>query len=84
MAHMKTVTVRDVQHNFGAILALLEHEEEIVVTRRNRAVARIVPAHVAQAPDWSVLRNLHRNIFSQGPVSQASIDDIMRDQRGEP
>jgi prevent-host-death family protein len=81
---MKMVTVRDVQHNFGAILALLEHEEEIVVTRRNQPVARIVPAHVAQAPDWSVLRNLHRTIFSRGPVAQADIDDVLRDGRGDP
>ena len=80
---MKTVTVREVQHNFGAILALLEEEDEIVVTRRNRAVARIVPANLSPVPDWSALRTLHQTIFSRGPVSQTSIDDVLRDQRGE-
>ncbi len=84
MTHMKTVTVRDVQHNFGAILALLEHEDEIVVTRRNRAVARIVPAHIAQTPNWSDLRTVHQAIFSNALVSQGSIDEVMRDQRREP
>jgi antitoxin (DNA-binding transcriptional repressor) of toxin-antitoxin stability system len=44
MLHMKTATVRDVQHHFGKVLAWLENGEEVLVTRRNKAVARLVPS----------------------------------------
>ncbi len=43
MLNMKTATVRDVQHHFRKVLAWVEEGEEVLVTRRNRTVARLVP-----------------------------------------
>jgi prevent-host-death family protein len=47
MFHMKTATVRDVQHHFRKVLAWVENGEEVLVTRRNKTVARLVPSSSA-------------------------------------
>jgi prevent-host-death family protein len=43
MLDMKTATVRDVQHHLRKVLAWVENGEEVLVTRRNKTVARLVP-----------------------------------------
>ena len=40
---MKTVTIRQVHHNFSAVLALVAQGEEVTVLNRTRPVARICP-----------------------------------------
>lgn len=40
---MKTVTLRQVHHDFGAVLALVAQGEEVTVLNRTRPVARICP-----------------------------------------
>ena len=44
MTHMKTATVRQIQHNLSEVLRWLEDGQEVEITRRNRVIARIVPA----------------------------------------
>jgi len=41
---MKTATIREAQHNFSALLRLVQRGEEIEVLSRKTPVARIVPA----------------------------------------
>jgi len=41
--HMKTVTIRQIHHDFGAVLALVAQGEEVTVLNRTRPVARICP-----------------------------------------
>jgi prevent-host-death family protein len=41
---MKTASVREVQHHFSKVLAWVEKGEEVQITRRNKLVAKIVPA----------------------------------------
>ena len=41
---MKTVSVREVQHNLAAVLEMVSHGQEVAVTKRGRVIARIVPA----------------------------------------
>ncbi len=43
MGHMKTATVRQVHNEFGKILFWVRNGEEVVVERRRRVVARILP-----------------------------------------
>jgi antitoxin (DNA-binding transcriptional repressor) of toxin-antitoxin stability system len=45
MLYMKTATVRDVQHHFRKVLAWVENGEEVLVIRRNKSVARLVPCN---------------------------------------
>ena len=40
---MKTMTVREVQHNLRKVLRWIEDGELVAVSRRNRIVAKIVP-----------------------------------------
>jgi prevent-host-death family protein len=48
MLNMKTATVRDVQHHFRKVMAWVEQGEEVVVTRRNKTVARLIPCSPAR------------------------------------
>ncbi len=41
--YMKTVTIRQVHHDFSAVLALVAQGEEVTVLNRTRPVARICP-----------------------------------------
>ena len=50
---MKTVSVRDLRYNFKSVEALLRTGEELTVTRRRRAIARLVPENKnARLPDF--------------------------------
>ena len=40
---MKTATVRQVRHDFGSVLKLVEDGEEIAITKRGHIVARLCP-----------------------------------------
>ena len=42
---MKTVTIRQIHHDFSAVLALVAQGEEVTVLNRTRPVARICPPH---------------------------------------
>jgi len=44
MMHMRTATVREAQHNLPKILRSVSRGEVVEITRRNRVVARLVPA----------------------------------------
>ena len=43
MYHMKTVTVRDLRYNFPRVKEFLAQGEEVQITKRGKAVGRIVP-----------------------------------------
>ena len=40
---MKTASVREVHHDFGTVLKLVEAGEEIAITKHGRVVARLCP-----------------------------------------
>jgi prevent-host-death family protein len=44
LTHMRTATVREAQHNLPKILRAVARGEVVEITRRNRIVARLVPA----------------------------------------
>lgn len=43
MLDMKSASIRAVQHGLAAIIAEVEQGEEIIITRRDRPVARLLP-----------------------------------------
>ncbi len=55
MEHMKTATVRDLRNRYTSLLSWLRAGEQIVITRRGRPIARLVPEPQAAADrvDWS-------------------------------
>ena len=50
MLDMKTASIRTVQHQLASLVAEIEKGGEIVITRRNRPVARLTPISPAAAP----------------------------------
>jgi antitoxin (DNA-binding transcriptional repressor) of toxin-antitoxin stability system len=52
---MKTATVRDLRNRCTRLLGWIGEGEEIVITRRGKAIARLVPEQDAldQEVDWS-------------------------------
>lgn len=54
---MKTVTVTDAKSHLPALLAEVEAGQGVVITRRGKPVARLVPESRSGGFDWSDLRN---------------------------
>lgn len=55
---MKTASVRQVRHDFGSVLKLVQGGEEVTITLRNKPVARLgppaaAPARLAKRPDFA-------------------------------
>lgn len=53
---MKTATVADAKAHLSALIAEIEAGEDVVITRRGRAVARLVAEPGAESFGWSALR----------------------------
>lgn len=55
--HMKTVSLRDMQHHLSEVMRHVDQGNEVLVTRRNRPVARLSPvrpaAIIAAWPDFA-------------------------------
>ena len=60
---MKTATVRELRNRYTSLLRWIGAGEEIVITRRGRAIARLVPepAPVAETIDWSASPAVRRD-----------------------
>jgi prevent-host-death family protein len=54
-AAMKVATVADAKSHLSALLADVEAGQEVVITRRGKPVARMVPEPATAAFDWSSL-----------------------------
>jgi len=54
MFNMKATTVRNVQHNLAEVLSWVERGEEVLVYRRKKLVARLLPPvpERAETPDF--------------------------------
>ena len=84
---MRTATIREAQHNFSALLRLVQRGEEVEVLSRKIPVARIIPANVGPARpkkvDWSDhaprLKKLWKGMMAPGTPSDAILDEL----RGE-
>lgn len=52
---MKTATVRDLRNRYTSLLSWIGAGEEILITQRGKAIARLVPAQdpVSPAVDWT-------------------------------
>lgn len=64
---MKTANIAEATANFFALLAEVEAGEEVIITRRGKPVARIVPAPAATPPmfDLAALRAFVRRSLAE-------------------
>ena len=62
--HMRKKSVRDLRYRFAAVEDLLQSGEEIVITKRKRVIARLLPpapARPTRRPDFLArLKKLYR------------------------
>ncbi len=81
MYHMKKATVRDLRYDFPKIERALRAGQEIQITKRGRAIARLVPdPSAAGRPDFLARA---REIFGDRclDVSGAELISRERDER---
>jgi len=81
---MKTASVREVQHNLGALLRRVEIGEEIEIRRRNQPVARLVSVASRQPKkvDWSSVGARLRRMYGNRMVAGMPLEDIVSEGRG--
>ncbi len=84
---MVTATIREVQHNLASYLRRVERGEEIVIRRRNTAVARLVPDGVS-APslrrvDWGVVRERREHLWGGELAPGKPLSEIVDESRGD-
>lgn len=80
---MKTASVHDLRYHFSALAEHLRAGEEILITRRNRVIARLVPPSPpapVQIPDFM---GRMKKIFGNKrmKVSSAQLISEERDER---
>jgi len=84
---MKATTVRDVQHNFSALLRHVQRGEEIHVYKRKVPVARILPFESGQPKprrtDWSDMPARWRELWKDGPPAGTPSGAILDELRGD-
>ena len=84
---METATIREVQHNLAAYVRLVEHGQQIEIRRRNRIVARLVPATApdspARDPQWGEVRERLQKMWGGKPAPGKAISEVLYESRGE-
>lgn len=76
---MGPVNLKEARRRLGALVKAAERGQSIVITRRGRKVARLVPAEAALAKGLPDLTEFRKSIKTKGrPLSQIVI--AMRDE----
>lgn len=83
MLNMKKASIREIQHNFKAVLEYLKHGEEVFITKRNRIIAKITPEMETERGENDFPDFLARaqRIFPE--VKGKAVSSIIEDDRRE-
>jgi antitoxin (DNA-binding transcriptional repressor) of toxin-antitoxin stability system len=84
MFHMKTASVRDLRQDFPRILAWIEAGEEVAITMRRHAIARLVPwprKKAAKRPMPDLAARL-KKVFGASAIADKTMKTIMEQSRG--
>ena len=82
---MKTATVRELRNRYTQLLKWLEAGEEIVITRRGVAIARLVPANhskTRRATDWRQSAAFGLDRLQLRPLTGQESADLLDYNRG--
>ena len=83
MFNMKKATIRQVQHRFSEVMKWVEDGEEVVILRRDRVVARIVPpGRASEVPKWPDFTGRARRIWDKR-VRGKPLSRIISEDRNE-
>jgi antitoxin (DNA-binding transcriptional repressor) of toxin-antitoxin stability system len=84
MFHMKTASVRDLRQDFPRILAWIEAGEEVAITLRRQAVARLIPyprKKASKRPMPDIAARL-KKVFGAETIADKTMETILDQNRG--
>lgn len=78
---MKTASVRDLRNHCSQLLSDLEAGEEIVITRRGKSIARLVPEspNTEARIDWKQSPAVTRKRTTHGSFSSTKDSSVIHD-----
>lgn len=82
---MKTATVRDLRNRYTSLLSWIGAGEEIIITQRGKAIARLIPeqAQTTQSVDWSQSPAVKRDRSGSPVLSAAQSLEIIHEASGK-
>lgn len=82
---MKTASVRDLRNQYASLLRWVRDGEEVVITRRGIAVARLIPER--PKPDapvaWATSPEVTRKRPSRGSLTSAESSNLIAEAGGK-
>ncbi len=78
---MKKASVAEVQHNLNSVLKFVEQGEKVLLTRRNKVIAKIVPVYDMENDDWPSFYERAKEMFVK--TNGRSPEQIILDDREE-
>jgi prevent-host-death family protein len=82
---MKTATVRELRNRYTELLKWLEAGEEIIITRRGVAIARLVPANSTKArrgTDWNQSAAFALDQLQLRPLTEKESAELLDENKG--
>ncbi|MBU6172023.1 MAG: type II toxin-antitoxin system Phd/YefM family antitoxin [Verrucomicrobia bacterium] len=82
---MKTATVRDLRNRYTSLLSWIGAGEEIIITQRGKAIARLIPEQdqPAQKVKWSESPAVKRGRSKSRVLSAKEASDIIHEASGK-
>lgn len=82
---MKTATVRDLRNRYTCLLSWIGAGEEIVITQRGKAIARLIPEQdqSVQQADWSQSPAVKRDRAKAHVLSAAESQELIHEAGGK-
>jgi len=83
---MKTASVRELRNRYTQLLKWLEAGEEITITRRGVAIARLVPANGAKARrsiDWNQSAAFALGRLKLRPLTEQQSAELLDQNKGQ-
>ncbi|RKX82351.1 MAG: hypothetical protein DRP58_10445 [Spirochaetes bacterium] len=78
---MRKASVAEVQHNLNSVLKFVEQGEKVLISRRNKVIAKIVPVYDAENDDWPSFYERAEDMFAG--VKGENPGQIILDNREE-
>jgi antitoxin (DNA-binding transcriptional repressor) of toxin-antitoxin stability system len=80
MHHMKRATVRDLRYRFRVVESLLDEREEILITKRKRVIAKLIPSPPAASPRLPDFLARLKGIYKNKPLKVSGAELVARDR----
>lgn len=82
---MKTATVRDLRNRYTSLLSWIGAGEEVLITRRGKAIARLVPENTQAAGqvDWLQSPAVQRDRSKDRVLTAQESSDLIHEAAGK-